>query len=380
VLPHHRHGNEHLFDDAMTHNEMNARRLRVSCGLPRMAGLSLVELLVAVAIGLLLLAGLVSVFVNTSVARNEIERSGRMIENGRYAVELLADDLRLAGFYGELNVGALAAPGALPDPCSTTAAVWKSSIPLHLQGYDASNGGLACLLAGYNYKTGTDVVVVRRARACVAGVAGCSAVAANTSYVQVSLCATELPAPKYELDLQSAGTFNSTIKDCTTAAGLRQYLVYVYFISTDNGAGQNVPTLKRIELPTDGTTVWPAIPLVEGIEQLNIDYGIDYKDSAGVCVVAPGVGDGLPDAYTSDPTNFTDPGGCATTPVSNWMNVMTAQYYVLARNVEVSPGYTDTKTYNLGSASAGPFSDGYRRHVYSGVVRIANAAGRRDTP
>ena len=83
----------------------------------RAAGFSLVELMVSMAIGLMLLATLLVVFANASSARGELERSSRQIENGRYAVELLSDDLRVAGYYGEVNVGALAAPAALPDPC-----------------------------------------------------------------------------------------------------------------------------------------------------------------------------------------------------------------------------------------------------------------------
>jgi type IV pilus assembly protein PilW len=105
-------------------------------------------------------------------------------------------------------------------------------------------------------------------------------------------------------------------------------------------------------------------PLVEGIEYLNVIYGIDAD------------GDGLPETYSADPG--TDP--------NVWTNVMTAQIFVLARNVDVSPGYSDTKTYTMGINAAGapiilgPFSDGYRRHVYTSVVRITNPAGRRDTP
>ena len=73
---------------------------------PRQFGLSLIELMVSVTLGLLILSGVLVVFVNTSAARNEVERTSRQIENGRYASELLTEDLRLAGFYGELNVAA----------------------------------------------------------------------------------------------------------------------------------------------------------------------------------------------------------------------------------------------------------------------------------
>lgn len=337
-----------------------------------MAGLSLVEMMISIAIGLIILAAVVTIFANTSSARNEIERTSRQIENGRYAVELLSDDLRLAGFYGELNVGPITAPAALLDPCSTTAADWASAIPLHLQGYDNGSGAPACIPA--SLKANTDIVVVRRARACVADVSGCPTAVVGTPYIQVSLCGSEaVSATPYVLGLQGTASFDRMLKNCAAGppfAGLRQYLVNIYFISTDNGASQNIPTLKRLEFTGSG---WVETPLVEGIEHFNIEYGIDNN------------ADGVPDAYTTDPTNYTYAGCTTCTPVNNWINAITAQFFILARNVDASPGYADTKTYSLGTDAAGnPItftpSDSYRRHIYTSLVRIANPAGRRDTP
>jgi type IV pilus assembly protein PilW len=145
-------------------------------------------------------------------------------------------------------------------------------------------------------------------------------------------------------------------------------VVHIYFISTNNGAGQPIPTLKMMEL-SGGAMV--ETPLVEGIEEFNVEYGIDTN------------GDGTTDAYTTDPTVYVC-AGC--TPESNWRNVVTVQLYVLARNTELSPNYKDDKTYTLGRDVAGnpltkgPFNNGYRRHMYTGLVRIANVVGRRDTP
>ncbi len=339
---------------------------------PRAAGLSLVELMVSMAIGLIILAAVTTVFSNTSASRAELERTSRQIENGRYAVEILSDDLRLAGFAGELNFAALPAPAALPDPCSRDAAVWANALPFHVQGYDGAAGIIPACVPGI--QAGTDVVVVRRARTCLAGVDGCAAATAGQPYLQVSLCDAEMAVTPYVLGLQDPAMFSLRRRDClpATLAGQRQYLVHIYFISPNNGSGQNVPTLKRMEFTGAG---FVETPLVEGIEQLNIEYGIDWTSAA-----APGVPDGIPDAYTADPDTFA-PAGCTTcTPVTNWPNVITVRFYILARNIESSPGYIDAKTYNLGPVAVGPFGDGFRRHVYSGLVRIVNPASRRDVP
>ena len=355
---------------------------RVIPGFPRsMAGVSLVELMIAMLLGLMILAGLVTIFANSSRSREEIERASRQIENGRYAMETLADDLRLAGFYGELNVNTLTPPNVLPDPCSTDPAVWTTAVPVHIQGYDNGAGLPACILAAANFKPNTDVLVIRRAATCEAGAPGCSGLTASLPYVQVSKCASVPPELSFVLNTGGSGVHTLRLRNCLTTAGRRQYLVRVYFISTDNGAVPPVaiPTLKRLDFDGVGFTV---TPLVEGIEELNFEYGVDWRGPLGVADPP----DGKPEGYTADPNTYAD-AGCVTcaNPGFNWANVVTARISLLARNIDPSPGYTDAKTYTVGRDAAnaeitvtpgGP----YRRHAYSGLVRIVNAAERRDRP
>jgi len=318
----------------------------------RMAGLSLIELMVSITLGLMILSGVAIVFTNTSAARNEVERTSRQIENGRYAVEVLADELRLAGFYGELDVGTVSDPSSLPiDQCSLTATDWQSWVKLHVQGFADGTGFDQTTCALSNHKAGTDILLVRRARTCTAGISGCPAAISGRGYVQVSLCGTEVTTHK--LGYQGTETFDLKKKDCTNVADLRRYYVHVYYISTDNGAGVSVPTLKMMELDGGGYTT---TPLVEGIEELKILYGVDSNS------------DGAPDSYTASPGSL-----------ANWMNVVAVQVYLLARNLETSPGYTDNKTYTLAASTFAP-GDSYRRHVYSSLVRLTNPSGRKDKP
>ena len=338
----------------------------------RQAGLSLIELMISMTLGLIILSGVLVVFVNTSTARNEVEKTSRQIENGRYASELLTEDIRLAGFYGELNVGSLSAPAALPtNPCSLAVADWKSWMPVHLQGYDESGFTSAnCTLT--NRKANTDVLVVRRARACAAGIDGCESAVNGRPYLQVSLCASQMVANPYKLGLQGTETFDLQKKSCTggTLADKREYMVRIYFIATDNGFGDSVPTLKRLELTGSG---WSIVPLVEGIEELQLHYGIDSD------------GDGAADVYVSNPNDYPTGACTGACPRDNWMNVVTVQFHLLSRNLETSPNYTDTKTYYFGKDALNNDitrtpNDAYRRHIYTSLVRVPNAAGRRDTP
>ncbi|MDZ7841004.1 MAG: prepilin-type N-terminal cleavage/methylation domain-containing protein [Gammaproteobacteria bacterium] len=66
-------------------------------------GFSLTELLVAMVIGLLLLAGLVTLMVNSKKNYAQQDYSARLQENARFAVEFLSYDIRMAGFYGCSN-------------------------------------------------------------------------------------------------------------------------------------------------------------------------------------------------------------------------------------------------------------------------------------
>jgi type IV pilus assembly protein PilW len=341
----------------------------------RQAGLSLIELMVSITLGLMILSGVLVVFANSSAARNEVERTSRQIENGRFASDLLSEDIRLAGFYGELNAGSVGAPGgAWPnDPCSLAKADWTAWVPLHIQGFYQDQFPAPSTCAFANRKAGSDVLLIRRARACVAGVGSCEATANGKAYVTVSLCATET-ATTYQMGIWGTDTFDRHKKNCVTAppgtlADKREYYVHIYYLSTTNGAGDNIPTLMRLELTGAG---WNAVPLVEGIEEFHLQYGIDNNS------------DGNPDVYVADPNTAAVPGlGSA---AANWMNVVTVQFNLLARNLEPSLNYSDVgKTYSLGNDAAGnPITvagtGSYRRHVYQGLVRVANVSGRRDAP
>jgi type IV pilus assembly protein PilW len=333
----------------------------------RARGFSLIELMISITLGLLVLAVLVTIFANTSRARAELSKTSQQVDNGRYAVDLLTEDLQLAGYFGEVNLTGVALPAALPDLCSMAPADWKAAMTVHMQGYDVGVDAPSCMPA--SMKAGGDVLALRRVRTCIAGNAGCEALIATQPYLQVGLCSATANA--YTLGIASDTTFSHTLKDCATAAGRRRYETHIYFVATDNGSGANIPTLKRLELDGAGYT---EVALVEGIERMEVEYGIDTD------------GDGSPDVYTADPTNFTYVGCTLCSAPANWSNVVTAKVHLLSRTLEPSAGHTDTKTYSLGlnaageAITAGPFNDAYRRNVYTAAVRIVNPSAKRDAP
>lgn len=343
----------------------------------RNSGFTLVELMISIAIGLVLMLGLTTLLVNSSATRTELEKSSRQIENGRYAMQIMSDDIRLAGYYGEYFFPS-SATSTTPDPCATAVASlgWNSTtptIPTPIYGYTGSESDPSCVT---NRKSGTGILVIRRVQTVSTTTA-----ASGTPYLQVSLCDTE--STPFVLD-----TTGLTLKqkDCSTTAVLRKYVVHIYYISSCNvcsPSSDGIPTLKRVEIEGGAISV---VPLTEGIDSMQFDYGIDYLPAA------PSQ-DGSPDCYITNPS-ATDstvaplsteiascPAGTWNDATKNWANVTTVRLNVLARNTETTVGYSDSKSYNLGLAgTAGPFDDAYKRHVYTGLVRVVNTSGRREKP
>jgi type IV pilus assembly protein PilW len=67
------------------------------------AGLSLIELLVAIALGGILLGGAISLFVNNRATYEITNEMARLQENARFALQLLGKDIRMAGHVGCVN-------------------------------------------------------------------------------------------------------------------------------------------------------------------------------------------------------------------------------------------------------------------------------------
>lgn len=356
------------------------------------SGFSLAEMMIAITLGLLILAGLTSILVSNSRARNEIERANRQIENGRYALQMLTDDLRLAGYVAEYNPNSLDTSGmtALPDPCATSLTSLVAALPLHVQGIDNATNATKPSCISDLIKENTDILVVRRTSTCSVGSTDCGSAIAGAPYFQTSLCGsnTELnytPASGtaasdfvnfYFMLNDNTASLTLHKKDCVTTAEKYRYRTHIYFVANNDKAGDGIPTLKRWEL---GSATNP-VPLVEGIENFQIEYGIDNLPSFS--------GDGIPDVFLDDPGTITFN---ANTPdiVSAWRQIVSARIYLLARNTESTKGFTDRKTYSMDaegtqfnpcnglSGSALTDCQSYKRHVYQSAVRLNNPAGRR---
>jgi type IV pilus assembly protein PilW len=327
-----------------------------------MRGFSLVELMVALAIGLILVAGLATLFANSSQTGNEIDKSIRQIENGRYAAELLTENVSIAGYYGELSRDGMTVSTPAPAGlCATTITGlgWDNAaltIPAALTGLTAAQAAAltACLP---NYKTGTVGLVLRHLDT--------TAVAPGAStnggiYMQTSRCSTDPTATKFVLSI-AASDFTLRNLDCVAVNMVQRYVARIYYVASCNECGiDTTPTLKRAELVGNLMVV---SPLVEGIEEVTYDYGFDTN------------ADGMPDVYLAGLS------GVVGAADNDWSNVVGVRVHLLSRTTETSLGFVDGKTYDLGLAGTrGPFNDAYKRRAYTITVRVNNVAGPREIP
>ena len=64
------------------------------------AGLTLVEMMVAITVGLILIAGVIQIFTSSKQTYRIQDATSRLQENGRFAVDMLRRDVRMGGFWG----------------------------------------------------------------------------------------------------------------------------------------------------------------------------------------------------------------------------------------------------------------------------------------
>jgi type IV pilus assembly protein PilW len=320
----------------------------------RERGVTLVELMVSLAIGLLLVIAMSAIFVGSSVSRREIDMSADVIESGRYGVDVLTRELAQSGFFGTL----VTPPGTTNNPCSTNVvAHWKTSLSIHVAGL---NNAPATPLAPWDCvapKADTDVIFIQRASTCAVGEAGCEAENDDNAYLQVTDCGEEysalMPNPFVLAAGGSgspAGTFNMQNKECdgATFAPKRKLIRRIYYVSADE-------VLSYIDIRSDG--VQDPVQLAENIEQMQIEYGIASADSAGT-----------PVSFTAMPT-------AAELPF-----IVGARVWLLARSTVASRNTKNALTFEMSDKTVEILaaSSNQKRRVYNTYIPFVTPKSRRE--
>ena len=326
-------------------------------------GYTLMELIIAIGLGVAIMLALMLMFSRNSGDQQELERTVRQMENARFSVDTLTEDVMHAGFYSDFNPNTvLPAPVITsPDPCAVqpTAQGWVSpdpvvgtvmQMPRPVEGITAATA-VACLA---NRRPNTEAIVIRRAE--TGPTIDLAAASANNLYIQTARCRDEVG--QFRIAAGQAAAFNLMPSNCTSGTvnnAVRRLLQRTYYVATCNDCANNdgIPTLKRFEV-INGNQLTTSV--AEGVENLQFEFGVDTS------------GDGVPDA------TFT----AGAVPAADWQNVVSVRMHVLTRSERPSPGHADARTYQLGPNVALTPADGFKRTLFATTVRLNNVGSRRE--
>lgn len=343
-------------------------------------GISLIEVMVAVTISLILLAGVTQIFISNRQAYRTQEALNVLQENGRFAVQLIGRSLRMADHWAgvearDVKKGSFNITGI--NGCN---AAWITDAQEAIRGYDGAdtNDGAATnplpsgCLHDDDYVPHSDILVVRYAdlnpidvddeadydnHAAIGTVPSDDLdVGDNANRIFVRTSAGRVA---YIFQGSQKNTVLNQLKDEEAAYNYR-YAISVFFVrpcstpkgercAADDDGGRPIPTLTRLTLR--GTT-FQQEPLVEGIEQMQLEYGEDTDN------------DGRADQFRQTAAAVTD-----------WRRVVSVRISLIVRGNQTDPTYADTKTYNMAGGYAYTALEAnrhYPRKHFTDLIQIRN--------
>jgi len=246
-------------------------------------GLSLVELMVAMTIGLLLTAGIGYFYLGSSQTFRAVDDLSRIQESYRYALDFVGTDIRQAGYAGCANVSAIPQPGTTGAQLAPAGHFLAQAV----QGFAGAVAWPGPGAAPANYVPNTEVFRVMRAdtlgtnvTGTMPGTAGPIAIANNPGglavgdAVIVSDCthadASTVSAVGGSTSITPGGALQKAYGNGAEVFPLNDA---VYFIGTNPGGR---PALYR-RLGAGASE-----ELVENVENMVIRYGIDINNDYAV--------------------------------------------------------------------------------------------------
>ena len=346
-------------------------------------GVTLIELMVAITVGLILLAGIIQLFVSNKQAYRIQEGTNVLNENSRYALNQLEYSIRMAGHFGGAKPTSIAVETDVPATDCTEAAVLNNDDPeldmgYGVEGFDGAAGSPLDCIPDADYRADTDVLILRYAgadRVLDADVM----VREETQFIRARAAggADVFDGADFAARYAAGGSGPPDIRvpaptdDNKDLAANFVANVEIYFIrncasqargddSVCDAADDTTPTLARLVL-RDGVMVQEDV--VAGVEQLQVTYGVDDD------------GDHSPNRYV-DATDVE----AGTGDGPQWSKVVDTRVSVVLRNAERDVAFTDERTYRLyggenGDGLAFEAADddqSFRRKVYNSSVQSRN--------
>lgn len=310
-------------------------------------GMTMVELLVALAIGSFLIIGAVQIYNQSRQAFVINESIAKVQETAQFAMDTIEADLRLASYYGRNSRGSAvegrSLPGTpnplgLPVPAGCGAR-WALDLNRPVEG---DNNGYTLPCAPVNgAQANSDTVTTRRATVAATPLAG--------GRLQVQ--STRIQGRLFQNGVVPAG-FNPLTSQT------HDMLVNTYYVSTNSILLPGVPTLRRKTLVS---IAGPAIidqEVVPGVENIQLQFGVDVDL------------DNTVDRYVNPADVIFDPLDPAFIPGAR---IMTARIWLVVRSIEPEIGITDNRVYQPGDVNLGTYNDQFRRLQVSKTILLRNA-------
>jgi type IV pilus assembly protein PilW len=354
----------------------------------RSRGLSLVELMVALAIGSILIAGAVYVYSQSRSTQRVSETVARLQENGRFVLSILEPDVQLAGYYGfsnspsdiqfitggstegEVRAAATLRPvdsavGNASHDCGQNFAVNV------LVTVDGSNDNvdfpLACSAGEVEdaggIRVGTDLLTIRRSSGPPVDGLG-----DKNPTGRVKLLVNRLNPHSMYMFADAALPPDTVLK--ANYVQVRDVVVHSYYVSNDS-LRPDVAGLPSLRMKSSETGAFTDQEIMRGVEDLQVQFGYDTGSYDGNAIIDAGFdedGNGIPDAPNGIATRYVDPGS-----VPFGFQVVAVRIWVLMRADQPEQGFKDDRTYRMGSKEVGPLNDGYRRVLLSRTIQLRNA-------
>lgn len=307
-------------------------------------GFTLIELIVSLGLGLAFVSGSIAIFVQINRSMNQDEEISRVLENGRFVVRLMTRDIAMSGFWGKfLDVETTTdhASATIGTDCGDGVNPWA----LDLQGIEFLNNAtsattaatFACLPSA-DIVTGTDIIAVKRMADTSTDDAG---LIANQMYMRTNGIAAQM-------FLGGAASTPPALGGTEVNWAYLPQLYYLrdYSVATDDG----IPTLCRAVLDRGSPPDMVNECLVDGVENIQIEFGIDTDD------------DYIANYYIATPSS------------AELFDSVAIRLHVLVRSVNQVPSYLNDKTYTMGSTTVAAANDGFYRRVFSTTLMLRNPA------
>lgn len=320
-------------------------------------GMTLIEVMVSITVGLILLSGVISIFSSNKLAYRLQESTNVLDENARFALNQIQYHLRMADHWGGVEPDIVRTDPTLAAlPIATT--VCTESLAVSNVGFFALEGTasppLSCIPAA-DYQPNTDVLIMRYA--------GSDRVAtANIKSDDIYL-RTRVGADAMLFKGSSKTSLPGNLSESPEPADQATYPFYtvIYFIrkcaSQDLGtagvcdsADDTTPTLARMVL--SGTSLVQE-DVVAGVEQLQATFG-KFTDAKEPKI-----------QYYS----------ATLIAAKDWPSIVNVQVSMVVRGAEYDVTHTDNRSFKLyGNFNYTPVAADrhYGRKQYNFAVQIRN--------